>query len=48
MRVDTPFTILGYPGLAMLFFLLAAGCGFVLVLSILFADRRGTREEVEG
>lgn len=48
MRVETPFTILGYPGLAMLFFLLAAGCGFVLVLSILFGDRRANSEEVEG
>jgi len=25
MRVQTPFTILGYPGLAMLLFLAAAG-----------------------
>lgn len=48
MRVDTPFTILGYPGLAMIFFLLAAGAGFVLVLSIFFDDRRGAGEEVEG
>ncbi len=48
MRVETPFTILGYPGLAMLFFLLAAGCGFVLGLSILFGDRRRRREGLEG
>ena len=27
MRVQTPFTILGYPGLAMLLFLIAAGAG---------------------
>ncbi|HMB89869.1 MAG TPA: AarF/UbiB family protein [Rhodothermales bacterium] len=40
MRVETTFTILGYPGLAMLFFLLAAACGFVLVISIYLSDRR--------
>lgn len=40
MRVQTSFTILGYPGLAMLFFLLAAACGFVLVISIYLSDRR--------
>lgn len=43
MRVDTEFTILGYPGIAMILFLGAAACGFVLVLSILFEkDERGT------
>ncbi|MDX1548123.1 MAG: AarF/UbiB family protein, partial [Rhodothermales bacterium] len=40
MRVETSFTLLGYPGLAMLFFLLAAVCGFALVLSIYLSDRR--------
>lgn len=43
MRVNTEFTILGYPGIAMILFLGAAACGFVLVLSILFEkDERGT------
>ena len=43
MRVETEFTILGYPGIAMILFLGAAACGFVLVLSILFEkDERGT------
>jgi hypothetical protein len=39
MRVTTSFTILGYPGLAMLFFLLAAAGGIWLVVSILTGDR---------
>jgi predicted unusual protein kinase regulating ubiquinone biosynthesis (AarF/ABC1/UbiB family) len=39
MRVETSFRILGYPGLPMIFFLLAAIAGIVLVLSILFYDK---------
>jgi ubiquinone biosynthesis protein len=38
MQVRTDFTIFGYPGLAMVLFLLAVFCGFALVLSILFND----------
>ncbi len=38
MRIDTELTILGYPGIAMLLFLAAAACGFVLVFSILYHD----------
>jgi predicted unusual protein kinase regulating ubiquinone biosynthesis (AarF/ABC1/UbiB family) len=38
MRVQTPFTILGYPGLAMLLFLAAAGGGFWMAWSILVGD----------
>lgn len=38
MRVPSTFTIWGYPGLAILCFLAAAGCGFVLVAEILFSD----------
>jgi ubiquinone biosynthesis protein len=38
MQVRTTFTIFGYPGLAMLLFLLAAACGFGLVLSVLLGD----------
>ena len=44
MRVETSFTLLGYPGLAMLFFLLAAVCGFALVVSIYLSDRAAERE----
>jgi len=35
MRVPTPFTVLGYPGIAMLFFTTAAVGGLALVVSIL-------------
>jgi ubiquinone biosynthesis protein len=38
MQVKTEFTLFGYPGLAMILFLLAAFCGFALVLSILLND----------
>ena len=38
MQVSTSFTLFGYPGLAMILFLLAAFCGFALVLSILLND----------
>jgi ubiquinone biosynthesis protein len=39
MRVDTPFRIYGYPGFAMVFFLLAAGGGIWLAFNILSSDR---------
>jgi hypothetical protein len=43
MRVPTSFTILGYPGFAMLFFL-AAGCGAILLLAqIIVTDVRQSR-----
>ena len=38
MQVPTTFRILGYPGLAILFFLAAAAGGLALVVSILFTD----------
>ena len=38
MQVRTRFTLFGYPGLAMILFLLAAFCGFALIFSILFND----------
>ncbi|MGE5498921.1 MAG: ABC1 kinase family protein [Syntrophothermus sp.] len=38
MRVGSTFTILGYPGLAMLMFLVAAIVGFALVFNILLKD----------
>jgi predicted unusual protein kinase regulating ubiquinone biosynthesis (AarF/ABC1/UbiB family) len=43
MRIPTRFTFLGYPGIAMFFFLLAAALGLVLVMDILLRDirRRG-------
>lgn len=38
MRVPTDFTILGYPGLAILLFLFAASIGLYLIYKILFTD----------
>jgi ubiquinone biosynthesis protein len=40
MRVETSFRIFGYPGLAMILFLLAAAAGLVLAFSILFYDEK--------
>jgi ubiquinone biosynthesis protein len=44
MRVETTFQILGYPGLAMLFFLFAAGGGIYLVVSIFVQDRKSAKK----
>ena len=40
MRVETSFRIFGYPGLAMIFFLLAAAAGMLLAFNILFYDEK--------
>jgi ubiquinone biosynthesis protein len=40
MRIETHFKVFGYPGLAMICFLLAAGLGFVLVAQIMFYDQK--------
>jgi predicted unusual protein kinase regulating ubiquinone biosynthesis (AarF/ABC1/UbiB family) len=40
MRVETTFTLFGYPGLAMICFIAAAGGGFWLVVDILWTDHR--------
>ena len=39
VRVETPVRILGYPALAIVFFLVAAGGAVTLMLNILFKDR---------
>jgi ubiquinone biosynthesis protein len=39
MRVETTFRIWGYPGLAILLFLAAAGAGVTLLVNILFYDK---------
>jgi hypothetical protein len=44
MKVETSFRILGYPGLAMLCFVAAAGIGFTLVLNIVLNDRRSRKQ----
>jgi hypothetical protein len=38
MRVETAFTLFGYPGIAMLLFLAAAAGGFALAGSIVYND----------
>ncbi len=38
-RVETSFKILGYPGLAIIFFLIAAGMGLWLAFTIVFTDK---------
>jgi predicted unusual protein kinase regulating ubiquinone biosynthesis (AarF/ABC1/UbiB family) len=47
MRVETSFRILGYPGLPMIFFLLAAIAGIVLVVSIIFYDKHPRKKNRE-
>jgi predicted unusual protein kinase regulating ubiquinone biosynthesis (AarF/ABC1/UbiB family) len=41
MRIRTSFQIWGYPGVAIILFLAAAGGGIALVVSILFYDKSG-------
>jgi len=43
MSVPTAWTILGYPGLAILFFFAAAGAGIFLMVNILLNDVRSTK-----
>jgi len=40
MRVETSFRIFGYPGLAMIFFIMAAAAGVLLIASIIFYDKK--------
>ena len=44
MQVQTKFTILGYPGFAMICFIAAAAGGFHLVISIFFHDHRDEKK----
>ncbi len=43
MRVEASFRIWGYPGLAIILFLAAAGGGIALLINILFYDKSGRR-----
>lgn len=45
MRVETSFRIFGYPGLAMILFMLAAAAGFALALSILLYDEKPRKHD---
>lgn len=44
MRVESSFQLLGYPGLAILCFVLAAAGGFWLVITILVKDHRSRKK----
>jgi predicted unusual protein kinase regulating ubiquinone biosynthesis (AarF/ABC1/UbiB family) len=44
MRVETSFRIMGYPGFAILFFLVAAIGGIALVINILFSDEKPSKK----
>jgi ubiquinone biosynthesis protein len=44
MRVETSFKILGYPGFAMIFFLLAAIAGIGLVITIVMTDVKARKK----
>jgi len=44
MRVETPFKIFGYPGFAMIFFLLAAIAGVALVIAIVMTDVKARKK----
>ena len=44
MQVPTDFRILGYPGLAILFFMAAAAGGFYLLFTIFFKDHRDQKK----
>ncbi|HVK59801.1 MAG TPA: AarF/UbiB family protein [Candidatus Kapabacteria bacterium] len=44
MQVKTEFTIFGYPGLAMIFFMAAAAGGFHLLISIYLHDHRDEKK----
>ncbi len=46
MRIPTRFQLFGYPGLAILCFLLAAGGGFWLLVSIVWQDHK-TRQQAQ-
>lgn len=45
MRVETTFQILGYPVLALIFFVLAAAAGLVLAFNIVFYDEKRTKKK---
>jgi len=47
MRVETSFKILGYPGFAMIFFLLAAIAGLALVTTIVMTDVKARKKPDE-
>jgi ubiquinone biosynthesis protein len=45
MRIETSFQILGYPGFAMIFFLLAAIAGIGLIITIIMTDIKARKKK---
>ncbi len=45
MRIETSFTLFGYPGIAIIFFFIAAGAGLFLVFNILFKDEKSEKKK---
>ncbi|MDQ3818236.1 MAG: AarF/UbiB family protein [Acidobacteriota bacterium] len=45
MRIETKFTIFGYPGIAIIFFFIAAGVGLWLVIHMLFTDEKSEKKQ---
>jgi predicted unusual protein kinase regulating ubiquinone biosynthesis (AarF/ABC1/UbiB family) len=45
MRIETSFTLFGYPGIAIIFFFIAAGAGLFLVFNILFKDEKSDKKK---
>lgn len=45
MRVETSFRILGYPGFAMIFFLMAAIAGIALMITIVMTDVKARKKD---
>ena len=48
MRVDTGARLLGYPALAIVLFMIAAGLGLTIVVSAWMGDRRAKPREEHG
>lgn len=44
MRIETSFKIFGYPGIAIIFFFIAAGAGMFMVFNILFKDEKSDKK----
>jgi len=47
MRIDTPYRILGYPAVAIVFFLIAAVAGVGLVFNIMMHDIEAAKSRVK-
>src|SRR2546423_4230474 len=45
MRVETSFKILGYPGLAIIFFFIAAGAGLLMIINIVWTDEKAKEKD---